>query len=211
MSSFYVVIEENHPLKELIIKNKIPRGPSPTSCPKDHILVDLRILSFEDRLDDLEGFPGPIIADATTGFLKNTLSTNKNIKALFPSAFFSPTSTYEVWVNPNNANENQKISQEFLSKLDFKTYFVNDQLNYSFILPRIGAMLINEYFFSKEEKLATTSDIDQALKFGVNYPLGPDEWKNKSSLEALAYLLQFLGKHKKTTRYQMADEISEQI
>lgn len=211
MNNFYVVIEESHPLKELILKKKIPRGPGPSSCPRDHILVDLRILSLEDRLDDLEGFPGPVICDGTSGFLKASIVANKNIRALIPLAFYSPTCIYEVLVNNEKQDENKLFATEFLKKLDFTPYFVADNLDYSFILPRMGAMLINEFFFAKEQILATSHDMDQALKFGVNYPLGADEWKNKSSLEALAYLMQLLAAQKNPGRYEMAHGLLEQL
>lgn len=44
-----------------------------------------------------------------------------------------------------------------------------------FTVPRTLAMIINEAYFALEENVASASDIDRAMKFGVNYPKGPFE------------------------------------
>ncbi len=45
-----------------------------------------------------------------------------------------------------------------------------------FIFPRTIVQIINEACFALEEEVASASDIDRAMKFGVNYPKGPFEW-----------------------------------
>lgn len=208
MNSFYILIEENHPLKNLIIKKKFPRGPSPSSAPLDHILVDLRIMSFKDRLEDLQDFPGKIIADGTTGFNRQTFLQNKNLVALTPLSFFSPTKTYEALYKEESAT----LLRDFFSQLELNFFTVASNLNYSFVLPRVGAMAINEYLYASEENLANSNDMDLSMRWGVNYPLGPSEWSERSSLEALALLLNFLSAEKKDSeRYQLSPLLNKEI
>lgn len=45
-----------------------------------------------------------------------------------------------------------------------------------FTFPRTLALIINEAFFSLEDKMASAEDIDRAMKFGLNFPKGPFEW-----------------------------------
>jgi len=45
-----------------------------------------------------------------------------------------------------------------------------------FIFPRTIVQIINEAYFALEEKVASKEDINRAMKFGVNYPLGPFDW-----------------------------------
>lgn len=50
------------------------------------------------------------------------------------------------------------------------------------VTARVTAMIINEGWYALQEQVATISDIDTALKLGVNYPQGPFEWGDKVGL-----------------------------
>lgn len=78
------------------------------------------------------------------------------------------------------------------------TQWVNDITG--FITPRIIVSIINEAFFSLEEKVSTEEQIDIAMKTGTNYPYGPFEWSKKIGLEKVySLLLALSGEH---DRYQ---------
>lgn len=57
---------------------------------------------------------------------------------------------------------------------------------------RIISMIINEAYFALEEEISTKAEMDTAMKYGTNYPLGPFEWAEKIGLRRVAALLQRL-------------------
>lgn len=57
-----------------------------------------------------------------------------------------------------------------------------------FIFPRTIVQIINEAHFALEEEVASKSDIDRAMKYGVNYPKGPFEWSQGRELYVLTLL-----------------------
>jgi 3-hydroxybutyryl-CoA dehydrogenase len=61
------------------------------------------------------------------------------------------------------------------------------------ITPRIIAMIINEAYYTLEQKVSTKEEIDTAMKLGTNYPFGPFEWSRKIGLEKIHSLLDKLS------------------
>lgn len=62
-----------------------------------------------------------------------------------------------------------------------------------FTVPRTLATIINEAYFALEDQVASASDIDRAMRFGVNYPQGPFSWaqgKEQHYLRLLDALLE---------------------
>ncbi|HZI53262.1 MAG TPA: 3-hydroxyacyl-CoA dehydrogenase family protein, partial [Chitinophagaceae bacterium] len=70
------------------------------------------------------------------------------------------------------------------------------------ITPRIVSMIINEAWFSLDEKVSTREEIDTAMKLGTNYPYGPFEWGDKIGLNRIRQLLSEL--QKTDNRYTIA-------
>ena len=54
-------------------------------------------------------------------------------------------------------------------------------------------MIINEAYFTLEEKVSTKEEIDTAMKLGTNYPYGPFEWGQKIGLKKVNELLTTLA------------------
>jgi len=63
-----------------------------------------------------------------------------------------------------------------------------------FISARVIAMIINEAYFTLEEKVSSKKEIDTAMKLGTNYPYGPFEWSEKIGLLNVYELLVALSK-----------------
>jgi 3-hydroxybutyryl-CoA dehydrogenase len=63
-----------------------------------------------------------------------------------------------------------------------------------FVSARIIAMVINEAYFAKAEKLSSDAEIDIALKLGTSYPYGPFEWSKLIGLRNVYELLTELAK-----------------
>ena len=64
---------------------------------------------------------------------------------------------------------------------------------------RILAMIINEAYFARQDKVSTEKSIDIAMKLGTNYPFGPFEWKDKIGANNILTLLNKL--QQSDTRY----------
>ena len=61
-----------------------------------------------------------------------------------------------------------------------------------FVTSRINAMIGNEAFFMLQEGVASARDIDQALKLGLNHPMGPFELVDMVGLDTRLSILKFL-------------------
>ena len=65
-----------------------------------------------------------------------------------------------------------------------------------FITPRVISMIINEAYFTLDEKVSTKEEIDTAMKLGTNYPYGPFEWGATIGLKNVYELIDNAGKNK---------------
>jgi 3-hydroxybutyryl-CoA dehydrogenase len=63
-----------------------------------------------------------------------------------------------------------------------------------FITSRINAMIGNEAFYMLQEGIASASDIDKALKLGLNHPMGPFEMIDLVGLDTRLHILEYLHK-----------------
>ena len=63
-----------------------------------------------------------------------------------------------------------------------------------FITSRINAMIGNEAFYMLQEGIASASDIDKALKLGLNHPMGPFELVDLVGLDTRLHILEYLHK-----------------
>lgn len=71
-----------------------------------------------------------------------------------------------------------------------------------FITARVIVSIINEAFFTLQEAISTSEEIDTAMRLGTNYPYGPFEWADKIGLPAIYRLLSVLSAEQK--RYEPA-------
>ncbi len=63
-----------------------------------------------------------------------------------------------------------------------------------FITSRISAMIGNEAFYMLQEGIASATDIDKALKLGLNHPMGPFELVDLVGLDTRLNILEYLHK-----------------
>jgi 3-hydroxybutyryl-CoA dehydrogenase len=63
-----------------------------------------------------------------------------------------------------------------------------------FVTSRINAMIGNEAFYMLQEGVATAADIDNALKLGLNHPMGPFELVDLVGLDTRLHILEYLHK-----------------
>jgi len=80
------------------------------------------------------------------------------------------------------------------------------------IFPRIISMIFNEAKIAEDEKLASSDDLDLAMRFGLNYPQGPLAWLKSFELNDLKKVLRNLPSYNKlesASRYCLAEVFNE--
>ena len=157
--------------------------------------IDLLFLPDDDRINKLKKLqPAFIIVNSVNATLKN-----------LPGNFIRmngwPTFLKRAVVEASCSNEDMKTKAEIIFKAFNKsTEWVPDVPG--FISARVISMIINEAYFTLDEKVSSKSEIDTAMKLGTNYPYGPFEWSEKIGLKNVYELLTTLSNIK--SRYEPA-------
>jgi 3-hydroxybutyryl-CoA dehydrogenase len=86
-------------------------------------------------------------------------------------------------------------------KLNTAYSLVDDRVG--LVVPRIISMIINEAYFTVQEKTASREDIDMAMKMGTNYPFGPFEWCARIGIVHVYELLEALFEDTRDERYKV--------
>lgn len=82
-------------------------------------------------------------------------------------------------------------------------YFVVDD-RVGLVTARVICMIINEAYYTVQEKTATREDIDLAMKLGTNYPYGPFEWCERIGVKHVYELLDALYRDTHDERYKIS-------
>lgn len=98
--------------------------------------------------------------------------------------------------------------QEVCERLGTKFLTVDDRVG--LVTPRIISMIINEAYYTVQEKTATKEDIDQAMRLGTNYPFGPFEWAQKIGLQNLVRLLSSIYADTQDERYKISPLLKQE-
>ena len=101
--------------------------------------------------------------------------------------------------------EAEAICTDVLTSLGKRAVFAPDQIGG--IGARVLVSIINEGYLLMGEGSASRQDIDQALKLGTNYPMGPFEWSERIGLPAVYSILKRLSETE--TRYTPAPALVE--
>lgn len=78
------------------------------------------------------------------------------------------------------------------------------------VSPRVICMIINEAYFTIEDRTASREDIDLAMKLGTNYPYGPFEWCRKIGIPHVYELLEALFQETKDDRYKISSLLEDE-
>ncbi len=77
-----------------------------------------------------------------------------------------------------------------------------------FISPRVISMIINEAYFTIQDKVTGKDEIDTAMKLGTRYPFGPFEWSKKIGIKNIYSLLSELSAVH--TRYEPSELLKQE-
>jgi len=165
---------------------------------KTHNTVfDLCCLETKDKITLLKTLSHhKVYTDLSVNKVNSLITDFPQIKGAFSLAIFGGTNARECFIN----NEGPEELEAFLSHFSL-TPFIHKSAPDYFILGRTIAPIINEAYFAIQEDLASKEDIDNAMKYGVNYPIGPFEWSNLFGKDKVGMLLNELYLNTKQDRY----------
>ena len=162
----------------------------------------------KDRFENLfKEYSFPVFCDLSTVNGVKFLEDFPNIEGAFAGSFYSPINTIEAF---SKSNATFIVMESFFNFIHLKLLKVKGP-GFGFVFPRIVSMIINEAHFAQDEYLATETNIDVAMKYGVNYPLGPFEWVDKIGEKSVVYLLEELFNSTQDGRYIPAKGLKEKI
>ena len=190
---------------------------------RDEAIKDVQIVIeavFEDMalkqqlLSDLDGkCDNEVILASNTSSLSITdMALNaKNQERIVGIHFFNPAPVMkliELIKGKNTSNEMLERAKKFSESLNKTVVTVNDSPG--FITTRLIYVLCNEAINMKQEGIASTEDIDTAVKLAFNFPMGPLELSdlvgNDIYLHIGEYLTEKLGQN-----YQPSPLLNEMV
>ena len=153
--------------------------------------IDLLFTNSAERIDKLKQLPaGPAGQPAT--IIVNAVNTTLDE---LPAGFIRFNGWNSFLKNPlleaAGAAADKEKAENIFSCFNKKIEWVPDIPG--FITPRVICMIINEAYFTLEEKVSTKQEIDTAMKLGTNYPYGPFEWSTIIGLKNVFHLLTILA------------------
>jgi 3-hydroxybutyryl-CoA dehydrogenase len=104
----------------------------------------------------------------------------------------------EVSVYHSNAIDSLK---KIMAELNTDFQIVEDRVG--LVTARVICMIINEAYFTVQEKTASREDIDMAMKLGTNYPFGPFEWCQRIGIKNVYELLEAMYEDTHDERYKI--------
>ena len=216
-NKFIILATENHPLyfhlKDICQQNNYrfydvekdelfeEKQDNQREC---ECLFDFSLTPTEQKMGllsylDFE-FDCPIISDLSVYWGEIFFQKVKHLSGSISTVFTSATKTRESYAE----NDQAKLYIDILyGSLGLKSLYI-EEIEVGFTFPRIISMIINEAYFSLEDELATDEDIDRAMKYGVNYPLGPMEWSQEIGAGPIVMLLDELYQVTGEPRYRVS-------
>jgi len=161
-------------------------------------IIDLSVLPTKNKLQLFEHISNEKrVTDFTTDLSFNYLDDinlkKYKINAVTAFNFYSPKSIYLYF----GSSESIK---KIVNELDLKV-LTTSNIKDIIVYPITISTIINEAYLSLEENLASKEDIDTAMMFGLNYPLGPFEWSKEIGCSNIFNLLTEYYQKTKNKRY----------
>jgi 3-hydroxybutyryl-CoA dehydrogenase len=98
----------------------------------------------------------------------------------------------EIVVGLETSGGTVKIAEEVGRQMGKETIVIKESPG--FITSRINAIIGNEAFYMLQEGVASATDIDKAVKLGLNHPMGPFEMVDLVGLDTRLHILEYLHK-----------------
>ena len=197
--------DPRHPLYPLLKRSPLPLFSIHSKIPLESLnnpfFIEFGLQNREEKIQWLKEWDPkekyPIFLEGSSLAGQFFLEHFPQVKGLHAGAFPTPQKKLEVFLRHR---EDQDFISALFKQLDLSIYFTQ-YLGIGFTFPRVVSMIINEAHLALDDKLASPKAIDTAMKFGVNYPLGPFEWKEKIGAKPIVELLDELHRSTGHLRY----------
>jgi 3-hydroxybutyryl-CoA dehydrogenase len=160
------------------------------AAPED---MRLKIELFE-RLERMCG-PDTIFATNTSALsVTEMAASTKRAPQVCGMHFFNPVhrmKLIELVRGLETSPETLAACDEVSKRMGKETVIVRESPG--FVTSRVNALIGNEAFRMLEEGVASATDIDKALKLGLNHPMGPFELVDLVGLDTRLSILRFLN------------------
>jgi hypothetical protein len=108
-----------------------------------------------------------------------------SLSGLFPEKKF-----VELIGGERTAGDAVAVAKDLFEKLQFTVVISQDRPGY--VLNRVVASMINEAIYVSMFGLARMEDIDQMMRLGANFPMGPFEYADSVGLDRVLKTLEWL-------------------
>ncbi|EQC43702.1 3-hydroxyacyl-CoA dehydrogenase family protein [Bacteriovorax sp. Seq25_V] len=220
MTSKLILATDNHPLAQALagtdydileVDSQALYELSPNDFENREMILDFTVMDTDSKAElllSIENYTdAPIFSDTTINWGDYLVKNISSLTTCFAGAFYSPNQTVEVSSRDDHSFE---LMTNFLKEIGLKSKRV-EAPGICFTYPRIISMIINEAHFAKDENLATDESLDTAMKYGVNYPLGPIEWSEKIEPIFVYHVLTELYKVTEDSRYRVSKSLKLKI
>ncbi len=163
--------------------------------------IDLLFQPTAERINKLQKLqPAIIIVNSVMATMNNLLENFIRING-WPGFLKRPV------VESSCSSDELKIrAEKIFTSFNKRAEWVPDVPG--FISARVVSMIINEAYFTLDEKVSSKNEIDTAMKLGTNYPYGPFEWSEKIGLKNVYELLTTLSNN--NSRYEPASLLKKE-
>lgn len=180
-----------------IVEMKTPELCSDTSC-----FIDLLFDNTKERINLLQSLSAEFI-------MVNAVNTTcKSLPENFVRINGWSTFLNRPIIEAACLNEELKTKAETIFSCFNKTIEWTSDIP-GFITPRVISMIINEAYYTIQDKVTGKEAIDTAMKLGTKYPFGPFEWSNKIGIINIYELLLNLSVEQK--RYAPCTLIEQDV
>jgi 3-hydroxybutyryl-CoA dehydrogenase len=156
----------------------------------ERIDVKLRVLGELDRLCA----PGAILASNTSSLsITEMAAATRRAPQVVGMHFFNPVPRMrliEIVRALETSDATVAVAVEVSQRMQKETVIVRESPG--FITSRVNALIGNEAFRMLEEGVASATDIDKALRLGLNHPMGPFELVDLVGLDTRLAILEYL-------------------
>lgn len=183
-------------LGRLVVETNLEEAARDADLVIEAIPEDMRLKAETfTRLD--QAAPASAILASNTSSLSITemAAVTKRPKQFLGMHFFNPVhkmKLLEIVVGLETSENTVKIAEEVGRKMRKETIVIQESPG--FITSRINAIIGNEAFWMLQEGIASATDIDKAVKLGLNHPMGPFEMVDLVGLDTRLHILEYLQK-----------------
>ena len=146
----------------------------------------------------------PRLVDLTAGSL-STLASGEDAVGFVALPDLESTALVELTRADSTTDVTAAAAEAHFHGLGKHVEWVGDAPG--LVLGRIVCQLVNEAHFALGAKVATTEDIDTAMRLGFNYPRGPFEWSEAIGADRVLAILDALHRELGEERYRAAPEL----